>query len=157
MFFFLRFYLFIHERHRNRGRDIRRGRSRLPAGNLMWDSIPGPQDHTQAEGRCSATEPLTSALFYFFLIFKKDFIYLFMRGTERQRPRQREKQAPCREPDAGLYPGTPESRPGLKAEAPPLSPPGVPWWDFIKRIHAALIHIKSFGPSKLISGFVMST
>ena len=33
------------------------------------------------------------------LIFKKDFIYLFMRDThtERQKHRQREKQAPCRE------------------------------------------------------------
>ena len=27
------------------GRDTGRGRSRLLAGNLMWDSIPGPQDH----------------------------------------------------------------------------------------------------------------
>ena len=44
-FFFLRFYLFIHEKHRERGRDIGKGRSRLPAGNLMWDLIPGPWDH----------------------------------------------------------------------------------------------------------------
>ena len=44
LFFFLRFYLFIHERHRERGRDIGRGRSRLPVGSPMWDSIPGPQD-----------------------------------------------------------------------------------------------------------------
>ena len=45
--------------------------------------------------------------FYFFLIFFKDFIYLFMRHTERERQRhkQREKQAPCREPDVGLDPG----------------------------------------------------
>ena len=45
--------------------------------------------------------------------FKKDFIYLFMRDTEtaRQRHRQREKQAPCREPNVGLDPGTPGSRP----------------------------------------------
>ena len=43
-FFFLRFYLFIHERHRVRGRDTGRGRSRLPAGSPMWDSIPGPWD-----------------------------------------------------------------------------------------------------------------
>ena len=42
-----------------------------------------------------------------YLFIFKDFIYLFMRDTqrERQRHRQREKQAPCREPDAGLDPG----------------------------------------------------
>ena len=45
---------------------------------------------------------------------------------ERQRHRQREKQAPCREPNIGLDPRTPESHPGLKAEAPPLSHPGIP-------------------------------
>ena len=39
--FFLRFYLFIHERHRERGRD----RSRLPARSQMQDLIPGPPDH----------------------------------------------------------------------------------------------------------------
>ena len=41
-----RFYLFIHERHRERerGRDTGRGRSRLHAGSLKWDSIPGLQD-----------------------------------------------------------------------------------------------------------------
>ena len=46
------------------------------------------------------------------------FIYLFMRNTERrerQRHRQREKQASCREPDLGLDPGSPGSRPGPKA------------------------------------------
>ena len=42
---FKRFYLFIHERHTERGRDTGRGRSRLPVGSPMWDSIPGPQDH----------------------------------------------------------------------------------------------------------------
>ena len=41
--FFLRFYLFIHERYRDRerGRDTGRGRNRLHAGSLTWDSIPG--------------------------------------------------------------------------------------------------------------------
>ena len=45
-----------------------------------------------------------------------------MRGTERerererQRHRQREKQAPCREPDVGLDPVTPGSRPEPKAD-----------------------------------------
>ena len=56
------------------------------------------------------------------LFFFKDFIYLFMR--DKQRHRQREKQAPCGEPDAGLDPRTPGSRPEPEADAPPLSPPG---------------------------------
>ena len=38
------------------------------------------------------------------------------RERERQRHMQREKQAPCREPDVGLDPRSPGSRPGLKAE-----------------------------------------
>lgn len=41
--FFERLYSFINERHRERGRDIDRGRSRLLTGSLMWDSIPGPR------------------------------------------------------------------------------------------------------------------
>ena len=50
-----------------------------------------------------------------------------MRDTEREAETQaREKQAPCREPDARLDPRTPGSRPGLKADAKPLSHPGVP-------------------------------
>ena len=47
-----------------------------------------------------------------------------MRDTERER--QREKQAPCREPDVGLNPGTLVSCPGPKADAQPLSHPGIP-------------------------------
>ena len=55
-------------------------------------------------------------------------IYLFMRNAEGggQRHRQREKQVPCREPDAGLDPRTPGSHPEPKADAQPLSHPGVP-------------------------------
>ena len=34
---------------------------------------------------------------------------------ERQRHRQREKQASYKEPDVGLNPGSPGSRPGLQA------------------------------------------
>ena len=43
--------LFIYERHierereKEKGRDTGRRRSRLHARNLMWDSIPRPQDH----------------------------------------------------------------------------------------------------------------
>ena len=36
-----------------------------------------------------------------------------------------EKQAPCREPDVGLHPGTPGSCPGPKAGAKLLSHPGI--------------------------------
>ena len=62
LFFFLRFYLFIHERHRERGRDVGRGRSRLPTGTLMQDSIPGPQDHDQRQmiNHWATQVPLTS-------------------------------------------------------------------------------------------------
>ena len=49
-----------------------------------------------------------------------------MRDTESQRYRQREKQAARREPDVGLDPETPGSHPGLKADAQPLSHPGIP-------------------------------
>ena len=51
-----------------------------------------------------------------------------MRDTEieRQRHKQSEKQAPCGELDVGLDPRTPESQPQQKADAQPLSYPGVP-------------------------------
>ena len=42
--------------------------------------------------------------------------YLSMRERVRQRPRQREKQASCREPDAELDPSTLGSRPEWKAD-----------------------------------------
>ena len=54
-----------------------------------------------------------------------------MRYTERQR----EKQAPCREPDAGLNPGTVGSCPEPKAATQPLSHPGVPTAMFFKRFY----------------------
>ena len=58
-----------------------------------------------------------------------------MRDTERQRRqrhRQREKQAPHREPNVGLNPRTLGSRPDLKANAQPLSHPGVPEWRYLR-------------------------
>ena len=54
-----------------------------------------------------------------------------MKDTQSQRHRQREKQAPCREPDAGLYPRILGSLPEPKADAQPLShPSGALAWDF---------------------------
>ena len=45
---------------------------------------------------------------------------------QRQRHRQREKQAPCKEPDVGLEPGNPGSHPEPKAGAQLLSHAGIP-------------------------------
>ena len=45
-----------------------------------------------------------------------------MRDRERGRDTDREKQAPCREPDVGLDPGTLGSRPGPEGDAHPLRP-----------------------------------
>ena len=49
-----------------------------------------------------------------------------MRDTERERQkhRQREKQAPYRKPHVGLDPGTTGSCPGLKAGTKPLNHQG---------------------------------
>ena len=51
-----------------------------------------------------------------------------MRDTEKEAETQaeREKQAPCRESDLGLNPGSPGSRPGPKAGAKLLSHPRIP-------------------------------
>ena len=69
------------------------------------------------------------------LFLKKDFIYLSMRDTQREAETQaEEKQAPCREPDAGLDPRTLGSLPEPKADAQPLSPPGAP--EMIRMISA---------------------
>ena len=66
-----------------------------------------------------------------------------MRDTERERQRhkQREEQAPRREPDVGLDPGTPGSCPEPKAEAQPLSHPGIPCFSFLKRERKTKIYV----------------
>ena len=63
-------------------------------------------------------------LFFFFKIL---FIYSWETQRERQRHRQREKQAPWGDPDVGLNPRIPGSRPEPKADAQPLSHPGAPY------------------------------
>ena len=52
---------------------------------------------------------------------------------DRERQRQREKQAPGREPNVRLDPGTPGSCPGSKADALPLSHPGIPINKILKK------------------------
>ena len=49
-----------------------------------------------------------------------------MRDPQREAETQKEKQAPCGEPGAGLYPRTLGSQPEPKADTQPLSHPGVP-------------------------------
>ncbi len=57
-----------------------------------------------------------------------------MRYREREREREREAETQAegeagsmhREPDVGVDPGSPESRPGPKAGAKPLCHPGIP-------------------------------
>ena len=65
----------------------------------------------------------------------------------REREKQREKQAPCRELDVGLDPGTPGSGPGPKAATIPLSHPGIPLTYFFV-CHLISMCIKS--PKKLV-------
>ena len=74
--FFFKILFIIHERYTERDKDISRGRSRLPAGSLMWDSIPGPRDPSQdhvipgsrSEPKADAqslSHPGAPVLFYF--------------------------------------------------------------------------------------------
>ena len=68
-----------------------------------------------------------------------------MREKERQRHRQREKQAPCREPDVGLDPRSPGSCPGLKATLNRWATWAALWDIFLLSFSLALF-LKSFKP-----------
>ena len=57
---------------------------------------------------------ITHFAFMFFFKFFKRFYSFIETERERQRHRQKEKQASYREPDVGLDPGPPGSRPGLQ-------------------------------------------
>ena len=74
---------------------------------------------------------LSPDFFPFFFSFLR--FYLFMRDRERQRHRQRDEQTPCKKPDVGLDPRTLGSCPESKADAQPLSHPGVPISSFFLR------------------------
>ena len=71
-------------------------------------ACPQWKDRDLSSARCPCSPSDTPISFFFFLRF-----YLFIH--ERQRHRQREEQAPCREPDGGLNPRTSGSRPGPEA------------------------------------------
>ena len=57
---------------------------------------------------------------------KKNYLFIHKRHGEREAETQAEGEAPCREPDVELHPRTPGSCRELKADAQPLSHPGVP-------------------------------
>ena len=65
-------------------------------------------------------------------IFKKDFIYLFMRDTQREAETQAEGEVgPAGSPMRDSILGPLGSQPGLTANAQPLSHPGGPdIWGF---------------------------
>ena len=69
--------------------------------------------------------------FYLNFFFKKYFIYSWETQRQRQRHWQREKQAPCREPDEGFDSGTLGSYSEPKADAQPLRHPGIPIFEFL--------------------------
>ena len=68
------------------------------------------------------------------LFLKNIYLFIHDRERERGRDRQREKQAPCQEPDVELDPGTTGSHPGPKADAKPLSHPGIPQIEILKQM-----------------------
>ena len=61
--------------------------------------------------------------------------------TERGRDTGGEA-GPCPEPDVGLDPGTPGSRPGPKADAKPLRHPGIPVHSFYKKMLTSFLSRK---------------
>ena len=63
-------------------------------------------------------QPLLGFLQGFFL---KNYLFIHERYRKRGRDRQREKQAPCREPDVELDPRTLGSQPEPKTDAQPLN------------------------------------
>ena len=75
---------------------------------------------------------ITTVIFDFFIvIIFKDFNYSWDTEIKRQRHRQKEKQAPRRQPDAGLNPRTLGSWTVPKAAAQPLNHPGTHIRDFL--------------------------
>ena len=117
--YLFRFYLFIHETHRERQRHTQREKQapcREPDVGLD-PGTPGSRPEPKADAQL-LSPPDIPKTFYL-------FIHSFMK-IGRDRERQREKQAPCREPDVGLDPGIPGSCSERKAGAQPLHHPGIP-------------------------------
>ena len=105
--FFLRFYLRIHERHR----DISRGKSRLLSGSLMQDSIPRPQNHDLSQRQIDAQllshpgvphscffklSTMTKALILWsFLCVRSNILFTFKLGATRHKDKDKYTNFRC--------------------------------------------------------------
>ena len=119
---------FIYSWVTHRDRYIGRGRrSRLHAACLMLDLSPVLRYHTLTQRH---TLNHWGTQVYCRNILNKEFFLPWETYRERQRHRQREDQAPCRESNVGFDPGTPGSCSGPKAGTKLLSHPGIPTKSF---------------------------
>ena len=73
---------------------------------------------------------------FFFFIF---YLFMIVTEKERQRHRQREAGSMHREPDVGIDPGSPGSRPRPKAGAKPLRHLGIPAPRFLMYFHKGIL------------------
>ena len=98
-------YLFMRDREREKQRHRQREKQAPHREHDVGLNPRSPGSHPGLKAVLNRWATGAAHLFFF-----KDFLFI-----EMQRHRQREKQAPCREPDVGLDPGSPGSRPGLQA------------------------------------------
>ena len=75
-------------RKRERGTDTGRGRSMLHAGSLMWDLIPGLQDHTLDQRQALNRRATPGSPIVIFL----KILFIYSRETQRERERKKERQ-----------------------------------------------------------------
>ena len=74
----------------------------------------------------AAEKEIKELILLVYIFFKDSILFTHEGHKERQRHRRKEKQDPCRDPNAGLDPRTPGSGPERKTDTQPLSHPGVP-------------------------------
>ena len=149
--FFLRFYFFIHERHREReaetqaegeagsSQGARCGTWSQDSGNMPW-----------AEGRRSTTEPPRRPPPFFLCFFFLRF-YLFIHDRQREAETQAEGEAGSMQgADAGLDPGTPDHALGWRQElnrwAPQESPLPSFFSFFLSTVVIKSIHFRATLP-----------
>ena len=89
--------------HQTQGNSCSRQKEGKSRSTYHWDRCLTRRE--QQELHIPSSQP--ACLSMYFERFYLFIIYLFMRDTEceRERERPREKQGPCKEPDAGLDPG----------------------------------------------------